>query len=43
MLRPRKYSLGAMVDTIWIGATVAAIWGSVFVVIGGIYFGIRGH
>jgi hypothetical protein len=34
MLRPRKYSLGSVVDTIWIAATVAAIWGTIVWLLG---------
>jgi hypothetical protein len=38
MLRPRKYSFGTMLDTFLLGATLAAIWCAVLVVIGAVLF-----
>jgi hypothetical protein len=38
MLRPRKYSLGVMLDTFWLGVTLVAIWGTVLGVIGAVLF-----
>jgi hypothetical protein len=38
MLRPRKYSLGILLDNLWLGLTLAAIWGAVLLVIGAILF-----
>jgi len=38
MLRPRKYLLGSMLDTFWLGTTLLAIWGAVMALIGAILF-----
>jgi hypothetical protein len=38
MLRPRKYSLGVLLDNLWIGLTLVAVWGTVAVIIGAIMF-----
>jgi hypothetical protein len=38
MLKPRKYLLGVVLNNLWIGLTLAAIWGTILVVIGAILF-----
>jgi hypothetical protein len=36
MLKPRKYSLGVLLDNFWLGVTLVAIWGTVFAIIAAI-------
>jgi hypothetical protein len=38
MLKPRKYSLGALLDNFWLAVTLVAIWGTVLTIIGAILF-----
>jgi hypothetical protein len=38
MQKPRKYSFGVLLDNLWLGLTLAAIWGAVLLVIGAILF-----
>jgi hypothetical protein len=35
-LKPRKYTLGEILDNVWLGATLTAIWRAVLVLIGAI-------
>jgi len=38
MLRPRKYTLGLILDTVLLWLTLAVVWGAVFVLIVAILF-----
>ena len=38
VLKPRKYTWGEILDTVWLGATLGAIWGSVILLFAGIIF-----
>jgi hypothetical protein len=38
MRRPRKYSLGVVLDNFWLGVTLVTIWGAIAVTIGAILF-----
>jgi len=38
ILKPRRYTLGEILDNVWLGATLAAIWGAVLVLIAAILF-----
>ena len=38
MLRPRKYSLGVLLDNLWLGVTLITIWGAVIAIIAAILF-----
>ena len=36
MMKPHKYTWGQILDVVWLGATLAGIWGSVICVLIGI-------
>lgn len=38
VLKPRKYTWGEILDTVWLGLTLAGVWGSVAGVLVAIIF-----